>query len=131
MKIRKVLDREIGKPTLVVSGNLSYRSSMASTGKANLRLIESTYSKVIDTMEKEQKELAALEKNFASAKIEAEKPFEREQELQEKLKRSFELDTILKAEEAKIPDEGEMEVITAKEPPPQPEEDEPEYGVAR
>ncbi len=86
---------------------------------------------MLDTIEKEQKELAALEKNFASAKIEAEKPFEREQELQEKLKRSFELDTILKAEEAKIPDEGEMEVITAKEPPPQPEEDEPEYGVAR
>lgn len=131
MKIRKVLDRETGKPTLVVSGNLSYRSPMTNTGKANLRLIESTYSKVVETIEKEQKELAALEKNFASAKVEAEKPFDREQELQEKLKRSFELDAILKSEEAKIPDADELEVVAAKEPPTQPEEYEPEYGIAR
>ena len=131
MKIRKVLDRETGKPTLVMSGNLSYRSPMAGTGKANLRLIESTYTKVIDTIEKEQKELSALEKNFASAKVEAGKPFEREQELQEKLKRSFELDAILKSEDATISGVDNTGDIMAKDVCLQQRYEENEYGITR
>ena len=131
MKIRRILDRETGKPTIVVSGNLSYRSAMASTGKANLRLIESTYAKVMKTIEKEQKELAALEQNFASAKIEAGKPFDREQELQENLKRSFELDAILKSEDAKIPDLEITVAAAAKEIFPLQTDEENEYGISR
>ena len=82
-----------------IGGKCSYRIEISRDALGNMQRISNALAKIPEELEKTQQELENVQRQLATAKEEVEKPFVKEAELQEKLKRLAELNVLLNMDE--------------------------------
>jgi len=83
---------------LALKGERSHRVLLGTDPRGNLLRIDHALEQIAERLSQEQSELENLERQREAAKMEAEKPFPQEAELQEKSARLIELDAALNME---------------------------------
>ena len=83
---------------LTLKGERSHRVMLGTDPRGNLLRIDHALEQISERLSQEQSELENLERQREAAKMEAEKPFPQEAELQEKSARLIELDAALNME---------------------------------
>ena len=83
---------------LTLKGERSHRVLLGTDSRGNLLRIDHALEQISERLSQEQSELENLERQREAAKMEAEKPFPQEAELQEKSARLIELDAALNME---------------------------------
>ena len=83
---------------LTLKGERSHRVLLGTDPRGNLLRIDHALEQIAERLSQEQSELENLERQREAAKIEAEKPFPQEAELQEKSARLIEMDAALNME---------------------------------
>lgn len=103
-----------------IKGNLSRSVSLGTDAIGNITRIDNAIEKIPERLEAKSRELSTLEQQFATAKAEVEKPFDKEEELTEKTNRLNVLNGLLNVDKREnelvdgAPDEGDS-VPTPKE----------------
>lgn len=72
-----------------IKGNLSRSVSLGTDAIGNITRIDNAIEKIPERLEAKSRELSTLEQQFATAKAEVEKPFDKEEELTEKTRLSL------------------------------------------
>ena len=95
-----------------IKGSLSRSISLGTDAIGNITRIDNAIEKISERLEGKKQELSTLEQQFATAKAEVEKPFDKEEELTEKTNRLNVLNGLLNVDKRKnelvdgAPDEG-------------------------
>ena len=103
-----------------IKGSLSRSVSLGTDVIGNITRIDNAIEKIPERLEAKSRELSTLEQQFATAKAEVEKPFDKEEELTEKTNRLNVLNGLLNVDKREnelvdgAPDEGDS-VPTPKE----------------
>ena len=103
-----------------IKGSLSRSVSLGTDATGNITRIDNAIEKIPERLEAKSRELSTLEQQFATAKAEVEKPFDKEEELTEKTNRLNVLNGLLNVDKREnelvdgAPDEGDS-VPTPKE----------------
>ena len=103
-----------------IKGSLSRSVSLGTDAIGNITRIDNAIEKISERLEAKSRELSTLEQQFATAKAEVEKPFDKEEELTEKTNRLNVLNGLLNVDKREnelvdgAPDEGDS-VPTPKE----------------
>ena len=103
-----------------IKGSLSRSVSLGTDAIGNITRIDNAIEKIPERLEAKSRELSTLEQQFATAKAEVEKPFDKEEELTEKTNRLNVLNGLLNVDKREnelvdgAPDEGDS-VPTPKE----------------
>ena len=103
-----------------IKGSLSRSVSLGTDAVGNIIRIDNAIEKIPERLEAKSRELSTLEQQFATAKAEVEKPFDKEEELTEKTNRLNVLNGLLNVDKREnelvdgAPDEGDS-VPTPKE----------------
>lgn len=103
-----------------IKGSLSRSVSLGTDAVGNITRIDNAIEKIPERLEAKSRELSTLEQQFATAKAEVEKPFDKEEELTEKTNRLNVLNGLLNVDKREnelvdgAPDEGDS-VPTTKE----------------
>ena len=103
-----------------IKGSLSRSVSLGTDAVGNITRIDNAIEKIPERLEAKSRELSTLEQQFATAKAEVEKPFDKEEELTEKTNRLNVLNGLLNVDKREnelvdgAPDEGDS-VPTPKE----------------
>lgn len=103
-----------------IKGSLSRSVSLGTDAVGNITRIDNAIEKIPERLEAKSRELSTLEQQFATAKAEVEKPFDKEKELTEKTNRLNVLNGLLNVDKREnelvdgAPDEGDS-VPTPKE----------------
>ena len=103
-----------------IKGSLSRSVSLGTDATGNITRIDNAIEKISERLEAKSRELSTLEQQFATAKAEVEKPFDKEEELTEKTNRLNVLNGLLNVDKREnelvdgAPDEGDS-VPTPKE----------------
>ena len=103
-----------------IKGSLSRSVSLGTDAVGNITRIDNAIEKISERLEAKSRELSTLEQQFATAKAEVEKPFDKEEELTEKTNRLNVLNGLLNVDKREnelvdgAPDEGDS-VPTPKE----------------
>ena len=103
-----------------IKGSLSRSVSLGTDATGNITRIDNPIEKISERLEAKSRELSTLEQQFATAKAEVEKPFDKEEELTEKTNRLNVLNGLLNVDKREnelvdgAPDEGDS-VPTPKE----------------
>ena len=103
-----------------IKGSLSRFVSLGTDATGNITRIDNAIEKISERLEAKSRELSTLEQQFATAKAEVEKPFDKEEELTEKTNRLNVLNGLLNVDKREnelvdgAPDEGDS-VPTPKE----------------
>ncbi len=103
-----------------IKGSLSRSVSLGTDATGNITRIDNDIEKISERLEAKSRELSTLEQQFATAKAEVEKPFDKEEELTEKTNRLNVLNGLLNVDKREnelvdgAPDEGDS-VPTPKE----------------
>ena len=103
-----------------IKGSLSRSVSLGADATGNITRIDNAIEKISERLEAKSRELSTLEQQFATAKAEVEKPFDKEEELTEKTNRLNVLNGLLNVDKREnelvdgAPDEGDS-VPTPKE----------------
>lgn len=96
-----------------IKGNLSRSVSLGTDAIGNITRIDNAIEKIPERLEAKSRELSTLEQQFATAKAEVEKPFDKEEELTEKTNRLNVLNGLLNVDKREnelvdgAPDEGD------------------------
>ena len=96
-----------------IKGNLSRSISLGADAIGNITRIDNAIEKLPERLEAKKQELSTLEQQFATAKAEVEKPFDKEEELTEKTNRLNVLNGLLNVDKREnelvdgAPDEGD------------------------
>lgn len=96
-----------------IKGSLSRSVSLGTDAIGNITRIDNAIEKIPERLEAKSRELSALEQQFATAKAEVEKPFDKEEELTEKTNRLNVLNGLLNVDKREnelvdsAPDEGD------------------------
>ena len=96
-----------------IKGNLSRSVSLGTDAIGNITRIDNAIEKIPERLEAKNRELSTLEQQFATAKAEVEKPFDKEEELTEKTNRLNVLNGLLNVDKREnelvdgAPDEGD------------------------
>ena len=96
-----------------IKGSLSRSISLGTDAIGNITRIDNAIEKIPERMEAKKQELSTLEQQFATAKAEVEKPFDKEEELTEKTNRLNVLNGLLNVDKREnelvdgTPDEGD------------------------
>lgn len=103
-----------------IKGSLSRSVSLGTDATGNITRIDNAIEKISERLEAKSRELSTLEQQFATAKAEVEKPFDKEEKLTEKTNRLNVLNGLLNVDKREnelvdgAPDEGDS-VPTPKE----------------
>ena len=103
-----------------IKGSLSRSVSLGTDATGNITRIDNAIEKISERLEAKSRELSTLEQQFATAKAEVEKPFDKDEELTEKTNRLNVLNGLLNVDKREnelvdgAPDEGDS-VPTPKE----------------
>ena len=117
MKMNVTFDSFSRKFTLNMKGNLSHAVEIGSDPSGNITRIGNAMESMTKQLEEAIAKLANVEQQLETAKIEVEKPFPQEQELNDKLTRLAELNSLLDMD-----DKGEDAVdLDEDAPKPEPE----------
>ena len=117
MKMNVTFDSFSRKFTLNMKGNLSHAVEIGSDPSGNITRIGNAMEGMTKQLEEAIAKLANVEQQLETAKIEVEKPFPQEQELNDKLTRLAELNSLLDMD-----DKGEDAVdLDEDAPKPEPE----------
>ena len=101
-----------------IKGCLSRSVSLGTDAIGNITRIDNAIEKIPERLEAKSRELSTLEQQFATAKAEVEKPFDKEEELTEKTNRLNVLNGLLNVDKREnelvdgAPDEGDSVPIT-------------------
>ena len=101
-----------------IKGSLSRSVSLGTDAIGNITRIDNAIEKIPERLEAKSRELSTLEQQFATAKAEVEKPFDKEEELTEKTNRLNVLNGLLNVDKREnelvdgAPDEGDSVPIT-------------------
>ena len=101
-----------------IKGSLSRSVSLGTDAVGNITRIDNAIEKIPERLEAKSRELSTLEQQFATAKAEVEKPFDKEEELTEKTNRLNVLNGLLNVDKREnelvdgAPDEGDSVPIT-------------------
>jgi len=96
-----------------IKGSLSRSVSLGTDAIGNITRIDNAIEKIPERLEAKSRELSTLEQQFATAKAEVEKPFDKEEELTEKTNRLNVLNGLLNVDKREnelvdgAPDEGD------------------------
>ena len=96
-----------------IKGSLSRSVSLGTDAVGNITRIDNAIEKIPERLEAKSRELSTLEQQFATAKAEVEKPFDKEEELTEKANRLNVLNGLLNVDKREnelvdgAPDEGD------------------------
>ncbi len=96
-----------------IKGSLSRSDSLGTDAIGNITRIDNAIEKIPERLEAKNRELSTLEQQFATAKAEVEKPFDKEEELTEKTNRLNVLNGLLNVDKREnelvdgTPDEGD------------------------
>ena len=96
-----------------IKGSLSRSVSLGTDATGNITRIDNAIEKISERLEAKSRELSTLEQQFATAKAEVEKPFDKEEELTEKTNRLNVLNGLLNVDKREnelvdgAPDEGD------------------------
>lgn len=96
-----------------IKGSLSRSVSLGTDAVGNITRIDNAIEKIPERLEEKSRELSTLEQQFATAKAEVEKPFDKEEELTEKTNRLNVLNGLLNVDKREnelvdgAPDEGD------------------------
>ena len=96
-----------------IKGSLSRSVSLGTDAIGNITRIDNAIEKIPERLEAKNRELSTLEQQFATAKAEVEKPFDKEEELTEKTNRLNVLNGLLNVDKREnelvdgAPDEGD------------------------
>ena len=96
-----------------IKGSLSRSISLGTDAIGNITRIDNAIEKIPERLEAKKQELTTLEQQFATAKAEVEKPFDKEEELTEKTNRLGVLNGLLNVDKREnelvdgAPDEGD------------------------
>ena len=96
-----------------IKGSLSRSVSLGTDAVGNITRIDNAIEKIPERLEAKSRELSTLEQQFATAKAEVEKPFDKEEELTEKTNRLNVLNGLLNVDKREnelvdgAPDEGD------------------------
>ncbi len=119
MKMSVTFDSFSRKFTLNMKGNLSHAVEIGSDPSGNITRIGNAMENMSKQLEDAIAKLVNVEQQLETAKIEVDKPFPQEQELNDKLKRLAELNSLLDMDE-----KGEDAVdLDEDAPKPEPEKD--------
>lgn len=119
MKMSVTFDSFSRKFTLNMKGNLSHAVEIGSDPSGNITRIGNAMENMSKQLEEAIAKLANVEQQLETAKIEVDKPFPQEQELNDKLKRLAELNSLLDMDE-----KGEDTVdLDEDAPKPEPEKE--------
>lgn len=113
-KMMAEFDYLIQKFQLVLKGELSHYVELGSDPLGNITRINNVLESMDKILENEKNNLTNVEHQLETAKVEVEKPFESEQELNEKLERLAELNSLLNMDETE--EIGDEEVEVNREP---------------
>ena len=106
MKMEVSFDMLEKKYSLSLKGAISHNLTVGMDPVGNIVRINNALDNMVNELEMDQNRLGNVEKQLETAKVEVQKPFEREEELAEKTARLAELDALLNM------DEKEPEVIS-------------------
>ena len=104
-----------------IKGNLSRSVSLGTDAIGNITRIDNAIEKIPERLEAKSRELSTLEQQFATAKAEVEKPFDKEEELTEKTNRLNVLNGLLNVDKREnelvdgAPDEGDSVPVSKEE----------------
>lgn len=143
MKMNVTFDSFFRKFTLNIKGKLSHEVEIGSDPSGNITRIGNAMESMTKQLEDAIAKLANVEQQLETAKIEVEKPFPQEQELNDKLTRLAELNSLLdmdekgedavdldedapKPEPEKVAEEKAVEAEPVSEPEKSPDEDIPD-----
>ena len=124
MKMSVTFDSFSRKFTLNMKGNLSHAVEIGSDPSGNITRIGNAMENMSKQLEEAIAKLANVEQQLETAKIEVDKPFPQEQELNDKLKRLAELNSLLDMDE-KGEDAVDLDEDALK-PEPEKEAEKPE-----
>lgn len=99
MKLGVEWDSFYNKFSLRLAGSIAHKAEMGSDALGNITRLKNLLEAMDGELEKCREQLENTEKQLANAKIEVTKPFEKEQELSEKLERLNELNALLNMDE--------------------------------
>jgi len=88
----------------VLRGKTEYKAELSSSPLGNMVKLENLLNGFAEIEELLQIKLEEFKRNKEQAKADYEKPFAHEQELKEKLKRQYELNTLLDLENGRVID---------------------------
>ncbi len=94
----------MGTNYLVLRGKTEYKVELSTSPVGNMVKLENAFNGIYENEEFLLKKIDQYQHDLESSKLEYEKPFAYEQELQEKLARQFELNAQLDLENAKVED---------------------------
>lgn len=94
----------MGTNYLVLRGKTEYKQELSTSPVGNMIKLENTFNGLQENEEFLLKKIEQYEGDMEASKIEYEKPFQYEQELEDKLSRQFELNAQLDLENAKVED---------------------------
>ena len=103
-----------------IKGSLSRSVSLGTDAIGNITRIDNAIEKIPERLEAKSRELSTLEQQFATAKAEVEKPFDKEEELTEKTNRLNVLNGLLNVDKREnelvdgAPDEGDSVPVSKK-----------------
>lgn len=122
-KLAVTFDAFDRKFDLNIKGAMTYHMDVGTDPTGNMTRLNNTLGSIENRLEKATTQLANVETQLETAKVEVTKPFKQEQELSEKLNRLNELNALLNmdetgdsrdelSEEYKLPDDVTLEVVT-------------------
>lgn len=106
----------MGLNYLVLRGKTDYKVELSTSPVGNMVKMENCFNGIQGNVDFLEKKLSEYERDMEQAKLEYEKPFQYEQELTEKLKRQFELNTMLDLENKTIAEDKEENLSHVAEP---------------
>lgn len=95
---------------MTIKRKCSYLIEMGKDILGNLQRISNALGGIEKKMEETEQKLETLQKQLETAQEEAAKPFPKEKELQEKMERLAELNSLLNMDEKEMPQDQEKEV---------------------
>jgi len=124
-KLAVTFDAFDRKFDLNVKGAMTYHMDVGTDPTGNMTRLNNTLGSIESRLEKATTQLANVETQLETAKVEVTKPFKQEQELSEKLNRLNELNALLNmdetgdsrdelSEEYKLPDDVTLELVTGE-----------------
>lgn len=122
----------MGEPSLILSGKTEYKIEMSTSPVGMMVRLENKFDSIHETIEFLEQRLDSYHRDMEQAKIDFEKPFSYEQELNDKLKRQIEIDTELNLSEGN--DGGKKAAYNEDEPDRNESkvaEDRDDYGTNR
>ena len=100
----------MGMNYLVLRGKTDYKVELSNSPVGNMVKMENCFNAIQGNIEFLEKKLSEYERDMEQAKLEYDKPFQYEQELNDKLKRQFELNTMLDLENKPIAEDKETSI---------------------